>query len=180
MSILLPWPGTHEWLDWVLPEEEAIQHIKLAYDAGIQTFDTANVYSSGESEVILGKAIRQLHLPRNEIVVMTKVYFGVAKTQSEVTYRMSSDKLDGNGYVNQYGLSRKVSVTVPFLASTDADCYRTMPSTYLIQSKDPSSASSSITSTFFNVTALTSILRSRRRCRLCTILSKPVTCDTSV
>ena len=44
-----------------------------SYDAGIQTFDTANVYSNGESERILGKAIKKYNLPRDEIVVMTKV-----------------------------------------------------------------------------------------------------------
>jgi aryl-alcohol dehydrogenase-like predicted oxidoreductase len=56
-----------------LPEEEGIKHIKAAYDAGIQTFDTANVYSNGLSEIILGKAIKLHKLPRDEIVVMTKV-----------------------------------------------------------------------------------------------------------
>jgi len=61
-----------------------------SYDAGINTFDTANVcyhipfalgvnegvlqvYSNGLSEITLGKAIKQLNLPRDEIVVMTKV-----------------------------------------------------------------------------------------------------------
>ncbi|TFY57889.1 hypothetical protein EVJ58_g6748 [Rhodofomes roseus] len=65
--------GSSGWADWVIDdEEEAIRHIKYAYDAGIQTFDTANVYSNGLSEVILGKAIKKLNLPREEIVVMTK------------------------------------------------------------------------------------------------------------
>lgn len=40
---------------------------------GIQTFDTANVYSSGRSEIILGKAIKKFNFPREEIVVMSKV-----------------------------------------------------------------------------------------------------------
>ncbi|KAG6907919.1 hypothetical protein DXG01_006849 [Tephrocybe rancida] len=44
----------------------------MQYDAGIQTFDTANVYFNGLSEVILGKIIKQLSLPRTEIVVLTK------------------------------------------------------------------------------------------------------------
>lgn len=35
--------GTPEWQKWVLGEEEALEHIKYAYDAGINTFDTANV-----------------------------------------------------------------------------------------------------------------------------------------
>ena len=67
-----------------------MNHI-FSYEAGINTFDTANVsvinlntveiltpflnqsYSNGLSEIILGKAIKQLNLPREEIVVMTKV-----------------------------------------------------------------------------------------------------------
>ncbi|CCO33011.1 Putative aryl-alcohol dehydrogenase C977.14c [Rhizoctonia solani AG-1 IB] len=65
--------GNKSMEEWVLGEEEGIAHIKAAYDAGIQTFDTANSYSYGESERILGKAIKQHSLPRDEIVVMTKV-----------------------------------------------------------------------------------------------------------
>ena len=41
---------------------------------GIQTFDTADIYSNTMSEVILGKAIKQLELPREDIVVITKVH----------------------------------------------------------------------------------------------------------
>ncbi|KIM34874.1 hypothetical protein M413DRAFT_450022 [Hebeloma cylindrosporum] len=96
--------GTPEWQGWVLPEEESIKHIKAAYDAGINTFDTANAYSNGQSEVILGKAIKELHLPRDEIVVMTKVFFTVGKTPGVVFYGANSDEI---GYVNQHGLSRK-------------------------------------------------------------------------
>ncbi|KAG8692345.1 hypothetical protein FRC11_003684, partial [Ceratobasidium sp. 423] len=69
--------GNKEWMDWVLDEREGIKHVKAAlrasYDARIQTFDTANVYSDGESERIIGKAIKQLNLPRDEIVVMTNI-----------------------------------------------------------------------------------------------------------
>ncbi|KAJ7670058.1 aryl-alcohol dehydrogenase [Mycena polygramma] len=96
--------GTPEWQNWVLPEEEAIQHIKFAYEAGINTFDTANMYSNGRSEIILGKAIRQLGLPREGIVVMTKVFYAVGKTEKSV---LGVADLDAAGYVNQRGLSRK-------------------------------------------------------------------------
>ncbi|KAJ7513117.1 aryl-alcohol dehydrogenase [Mycena galericulata] len=96
--------GTPEWQNWVLPEEEAIQHIQFAYEAGINTFDTANMYSNGKSEIILGKAIRQLGLPRDEIVVMTKVFYAVGKTAKSV---LGVADLDAAGYVNQRGLSRK-------------------------------------------------------------------------
>ncbi|KAG9090333.1 hypothetical protein FRC06_001124 [Ceratobasidium sp. 370] len=101
--------GTPEWNEWVLGEEEGIKHIKAAYDAGIQTFDTANVYSNGLSEVILGKAIKQYNLPRDEIVVMTKVWGLVTRTQKEkyTTGTGIGAEADAAGYVNQYGLSRK-------------------------------------------------------------------------
>jgi predicted aldo/keto reductase-like oxidoreductase len=43
--------GSPEWAGWVLGEEEAFKHIKAAYDAGINTFDTANVtYTSARQE----------------------------------------------------------------------------------------------------------------------------------
>jgi len=94
--------GGPEFMKWVLPEEESIKHIKAAYDAGINTFDTANVYSNGRSEIILGKAIKQHNLPRDEIVVMTKVFFQVGRGTA-----IAIGAGDGDGYVNQHGLSRK-------------------------------------------------------------------------
>ncbi|CAE6522337.1 unnamed protein product [Rhizoctonia solani] len=98
--------GSKDWAGWVLGEEEAIEHIKTAYDLGIQTFDTANIYSNGESERIFGKAIKQLNLPRDEIVVMTKLYGVVGRTPGEL-YFGNMGVVDANRYVNQYGLSRK-------------------------------------------------------------------------
>ncbi|CUA72017.1 hypothetical protein RSOLAG22IIIB_04878 [Rhizoctonia solani] len=98
--------GSKDWSGWVLEEEEAIKHIKTAYDLGIQTFDTANVYSNGESERIFGKAIKQLNLPRDEIVVMTKLCGVVGRNPGE-SYYGNMGLADANGYVNQYGLSRK-------------------------------------------------------------------------
>jgi len=86
----------------VLPEEVGIEHVKAAYDAGINTFDTANVYSNGLSEIMLGKAIKQHNLPRDEIVVITKVFFIVGKEPGTPFNATEAD-----GYVNQRGLSRK-------------------------------------------------------------------------
>lgn len=93
---------------WYLDEAEAIKHIKVAYDAGIQTFDTANVYSNGESERILGKAIKVLNLPRDEIVVLTKLFAVVGRDPSiNFNNAAPGDGPDQNGYINQHGLSRK-------------------------------------------------------------------------
>ena len=44
-----------------------------SYEHGVNTFDVANTYSNGVSEIYLGRAIQALNLPREEIVVMTKV-----------------------------------------------------------------------------------------------------------
>ncbi|KAK2466534.1 hypothetical protein APHAL10511_001396 [Amanita phalloides] len=96
--------GSPEWMPWVLPEDESIKHIQAAYEAGINTFDTANVYSYGDSEIVLGKAIKQLKLPREEIVIMTKLYSTLARSKSEQLWGANVDEL---GYVNQHGLSRK-------------------------------------------------------------------------
>ncbi|THU77497.1 Aldo/keto reductase [Dendrothele bispora CBS 962.96] len=99
--------GSPDWQSWVLPEEEGIKHIKAAYDAGINAFDTANVYSNGLSEIILGKAIKQHNLDRDKIVVMTKLHGTVGRTASTQTIGPSGEELDAAGYVNQRGLSRK-------------------------------------------------------------------------
>jgi aryl-alcohol dehydrogenase-like predicted oxidoreductase len=57
-----------------LKQEEVNAQVKQAFDAGINLIDTANVYSLGESEELLGQAIRTLGLPRDQLVVATKSY----------------------------------------------------------------------------------------------------------
>ncbi|KAH7323427.1 NADP-dependent oxidoreductase domain-containing protein [Rhizoctonia solani] len=96
--------GRKSWEEWVLEEEEGIQHIKAAYVLRCwhSNFDTANVYSNGESERILGKAIKQLNLPREEIVVMTKIYYVVRRDPGFLI--PPGPIADAAGYVNQYGL----------------------------------------------------------------------------
>ncbi|KAG8856595.1 hypothetical protein FRB96_006355 [Tulasnella sp. 330] len=83
-----------------------IKHIKLAYDLGINAFDTSDVYSNGLSEVILGKAIKQHNLPRDEIVIMTKTYSPYNRDPNgPPVFGQSPDKLNALRYTNQYGLS---------------------------------------------------------------------------
>ncbi|KAL4245417.1 NADP-dependent oxidoreductase domain superfamily protein [Abortiporus biennis] len=43
--------GSKDWMSWVLDKEGAIEHIKFTYGNGIQTFDTADLYSNGLSEL---------------------------------------------------------------------------------------------------------------------------------
>jgi len=70
-----PGRGTHEW---TLPETEARPFFVGAVEAGINFFDTANVYSAGSSEEILGRALRDL-VPREQAVVATKVHGAMRK-----------------------------------------------------------------------------------------------------
>jgi aryl-alcohol dehydrogenase-like predicted oxidoreductase len=70
MSYGLPDRGTHAWS---LDEEASRPFIQQALDAGINFFDTANAYSDGTSEEIVGRALRDM-ARRDEIVLATKVF----------------------------------------------------------------------------------------------------------
>jgi aryl-alcohol dehydrogenase-like predicted oxidoreductase len=94
--------GNPAWQAWVLGEKDAFEHIKFAYDAGITTFDTADVYSNGESEIILGRALKEFKIPREDIVIMTKLFMPVVRGA-----KLPAGNPDDFGYVNQHGLSRK-------------------------------------------------------------------------
>lgn len=56
-----------------LGQEDVNEQVKLAFDSGINFIDTANIYSFGESEKLTGQAIKNLGLPREELVIATKV-----------------------------------------------------------------------------------------------------------
>lgn len=87
-----------------------MEHIKTAYDLGINAFDTADVYANGRSEIILGKAIKKYNLPRDEIVVMTKCFQPVPHDPNFEGWLIAGPgQLDKMRYTNQYGTSRKVS-----------------------------------------------------------------------
>src|SRR5437764_1998456 len=64
---------TERW-PWALDEAQSRPFIKRALELGINFFDTANVYSDGRSEEIVGKALRDF-ASRDEVVLATKVYF---------------------------------------------------------------------------------------------------------
>jgi aryl-alcohol dehydrogenase (NADP+) len=64
--------GTPKWRDWVLPEEESRPFIKRALELGVNYFDTADIYSQGVSEQVLGRALRDFSR-RDQVVIATKV-----------------------------------------------------------------------------------------------------------
>jgi aryl-alcohol dehydrogenase-like predicted oxidoreductase len=79
--------------------------LKHAYDQVINTWDTADGYSNGESERIIGKASKQYNIPRSKLVIMSKCYFPVATDGSQP--RIFAMNNNDGPMVNQVGLSRK-------------------------------------------------------------------------
>jgi aryl-alcohol dehydrogenase (NADP+) len=67
--------GSKTWRPWVLEEEEGRPFIRRALELGINFFDTADMYSNGVSEEILGRALREFGVPRERVVIATKVFF---------------------------------------------------------------------------------------------------------
>jgi aryl-alcohol dehydrogenase-like predicted oxidoreductase len=82
--------GSKKWREWVLEENDSLPFIAKAVEAGINFFDTADVYSNGVSEEILGRAIRKLVPDREDVVIATKCFNGTE-----------------NRKMNRCGLSRK-------------------------------------------------------------------------
>jgi len=66
--------GSKKWRDWVLEEQDAKPFVKRALDAGINFFDTADVYSLGESERVTGNLLKSLGVARDQVVIATKVF----------------------------------------------------------------------------------------------------------
>ena len=74
--------GNPQWRDWILGEEEARPFLQRALELGINFFDTADMYSNGASEEVVGRALRDF-ARREEVVVATKVYFSVGKAPND-------------------------------------------------------------------------------------------------
>jgi len=79
--------------------------MKAAWDLGINTIDTANLYSNGESERLIAKFIKKYDIPRHQIVIASKCYRLVGDEAGLRTALIPGiEKMPQ--YVNQYGLSR--------------------------------------------------------------------------
>jgi len=66
--------GSKKWRDWVLDEEESRPFYRQAIEAGINFFDTADMYSVGASEEVTGRALKEFAASREEVVIATKVF----------------------------------------------------------------------------------------------------------
>jgi aryl-alcohol dehydrogenase (NADP+) len=75
--------GSSKWRPWVLDEEASLPFYRRAWEAGINFFDTADMYSAGASEEVLGRALRTLAIPREQVVIATKLFYATGSGPNE-------------------------------------------------------------------------------------------------
>lgn len=103
--------GHKAWQPWVVDDEAAVHRLLGgAFDRGLNTWDTANVYSNGESEALIGRALRALDIPRHKVVLLSKCcgYVGESPDVNNIRFPQMKTTRD---YVNQGGLSRTAIFT---------------------------------------------------------------------
>ena len=99
--------GSKSWSNWVIEDKQRVFSIlKHCYDRGLRTFDTADFYSNGLSERLVGEFLRHYNIKRETVVILTKIYFPVDETLSMTHARNFSPEQE-LALVNQRGLSRK-------------------------------------------------------------------------
>ncbi len=69
--------GSGVTLKGQLDDAHAVEMMKLAYDSGINFFDNAEAYAGGESEAIMGRALKKLGWRRSSYVISTKFFWGL-------------------------------------------------------------------------------------------------------
>ena len=106
--------GSKSWREWVLEEEEGRPFIHRALEQGINFFDTADMYSLGVSEEILGRALRDFGPGRDRVVIATKVFnpMGEDPNQKGLSRKHILHAIDdslrrlGTDYVDLYQIHR--------------------------------------------------------------------------
>ena len=106
--------GSKQWREWVLDEEESRPFIQRALELGINFFDTADMYSLGMSEEVVGRALRDFAPSREQVVIATKVFnpMGDDPNQRGLSRKHIRHAIDaslkrlGTDYVDLYQIHR--------------------------------------------------------------------------
>jgi len=106
--------GSSSWHKWVLNEEQALPFVKRALEVGINFFDTADVYSFGASEEVLGNTLRTCGVKRENVVIATKVFNAMSEDVNDrgLSRKHILDSIDGSlrrlkmDYVDLYQIHR--------------------------------------------------------------------------
>ncbi len=105
--------GDPAWRKWILSEEQGRPFIKRALERGVNFFDTADMYSRGASEEVLGRAIRDF-AKRDDVVIATKAYYPMSDAPNDrglsrkhlLTSIDASLRRLGTDYVDLYQIHR--------------------------------------------------------------------------
>jgi aryl-alcohol dehydrogenase (NADP+) len=105
--------GSPQWRKWVLPEEASRPFLKRALELGINFFDTADMYSLGKSEEIVGRAIKDF-ARRDQVIIATKVFFPMSDDPNDrgLSRKHIMQSIDGSlrrlgtDYVDLYQIHR--------------------------------------------------------------------------
>ncbi|KAG0671798.1 hypothetical protein C6P45_005063 [Maudiozyma exigua] len=104
--------GSKVGRSWIEDDKEKVfQVLKYCYDHGLRTFDTADVYSNGQSEILLGEFLREYNIRRETVVILTKSYFPVDESLRFQLFDSNQDPKITLDLINQQGLSRKHIMT---------------------------------------------------------------------
>jgi 1-deoxyxylulose-5-phosphate synthase len=104
--------GSPKWRDWVLDEQASRPFIQRAVEAGINFFDTADIYSNGASEEVVGRALKDFAGQRESYVLATKVFFPVDGRHGGLSRKHILHAIDdslarlGTDYVDLYQIHR--------------------------------------------------------------------------
>src|SRR5205085_9839615 len=106
--------GSKKWRQWVLEEEESRPFIRRALELGINFFDTADMYSLGASEEVVGRALKDFGPSRDRVVIATKVFnpMGDDPNQKGLSRKHIMHAIDdslrrlGTDYVDLYQIHR--------------------------------------------------------------------------
>jgi aryl-alcohol dehydrogenase-like predicted oxidoreductase len=106
--------GSKKWREWVLEEDESRPFIRRALELGINFFDTADMYSLGASEEVLGRALKDFGPGRDRVVIATKVFnaMGDDPNQRGLSRKHIRHAIDdslrrlGTDYVDLYQIHR--------------------------------------------------------------------------
>ncbi len=105
--------GTSKWREWVLDEEPSRAFIRQALELGVNFFDTADMYSNGVSEEVVGRALRDF-ARRDQVVLTTKVFHPMSDAPNDrgLSRKHILDAIDaslrrlGTDYVDIYMIHR--------------------------------------------------------------------------
>lgn len=100
--------GSSGWQGFVDDDEQkAFDVLNKAYELGMRTFDTANVYSNGKNEEIIGKWLKKYNINRDKVVILSKCFFIQDPMLDGVKMHEIKTKFPEFEFSNQFGLSRK-------------------------------------------------------------------------